>query len=70
MATRNVMKTGFLYAWGDEVRVIDIAPIQYGPGHIGEVCGMSEINGVKLYTVESESGESMLIPEAMLHKAE
>lgn len=70
MATRKVMKTKFLYDWGEEVQVNDTAPIQYGPGHTGEVCGMSEIDGVKLYTVESESGESMLIPEAMLHKAE
>ncbi|WP_206026093.1 hypothetical protein [Roseimicrobium sp. ORNL1] len=64
------METEFLYDWGEEVQVIDTAPIQYAPGHTGAVCGMSEIDGVKVYTVEAGSGESMEIPEEMLRKAD
>lgn len=67
--------------WGEDVLVIQSAPLQYHPGIIGSVCGIHPIisilvaekykqpMGSKLYSIEFEDGETILIPELYLIKS-
>ena len=64
------MNTPFKFDWGEEVRVVVTAPSNMRPGQFASVCGMREMKGSRVYTVEFGDGQAMEIPEDSLEKAE
>lgn len=68
------------YTWNDLVMIKKGAPVQFHPGEIGVICGMSKIKfedvakkyhsalGNWVYTVEFGDGSDIQVPEIYLEK--
>jgi hypothetical protein len=68
------------YTWNDFVLIKGDAPVQFHPGEIGVICGMSKIQFVEvakkyhsevgrwIYTVEFGNGSDIQVSEAYLEK--
>lgn len=68
------------YTWNDVVIIKKEVPVQFHPGEIGVVCGMSKIEfediankyhselGSWIYTIEFGDGSDIQVPENYLEK--
>jgi hypothetical protein len=68
------------YTWNDVVTIKKEVPVEFHPGEIGVICGMSQIKfedvgkkyhsklGNWIYTVEFSGGSDIQIPEIYLEK--
>jgi len=64
------MSLGFKYAWGELVRVVYTAPLEFHPGRFCSVCGMRKQGDVNLYLVEFHGGDALEVEEVYLQPAE
>jgi hypothetical protein len=55
--------------WGDTVQISDDAPVDFRPGELGEVCGISEMpDQTIMYTVEFGDGADAIVPKTLVKK--
>jgi len=60
------MSASFIYDWGQTVRVANTAPENIHLGEMASVCGMRELNGLRLYLIEFSDGHAIEISEEFL----